>query len=109
MLIQIILVALIALIVFRLSAKLKTREISGKQFAGWLLIWLVAVIVVIWPDLTVKLANAVGVGRGADLVIYVSVIFLFYSLFRLLLRIEKLEKNLTEVVRRDAIDEYDKK
>lgn len=109
MLIQIILVVLIASIIIRLLAKLKAQEISGRQFFGWLVIWLLAIVVVIWPDLTVRIANAVGVGRGVDLVVYVSVIFLFYSSFRLLLRIEKLEKNLTEVIRHKAIDEYDGK
>jgi small membrane protein len=109
MLIQIILIVIIAIIVWRLAVKLKTKEITVKQFSGWLLIWLAAVVIVAWPDVTALIANSVGVGRGSDLVIYLSVIFLFYSIFRLLLRIEKLEKNLTKVVRQEAIKDYDRK
>lgn len=109
MIIQVILIAIIAIIVWRLAVKLKTKEITAKQFGGWLLIWLAAAIIVAWPDVTVLIANSVGVGRGSDLVIYLSVIFLFYSIFRLLLRIEKLEKDLTKVVRQEAIKDYERK
>lgn len=108
MLIQIILLIIIAIIVLRLIAKKKSKELNGKQFSGWLLIWLLAAIVVIWPDLTVRLANLVGIGRGADLVVYSALIFLFYFIFRLLLRIEKMEKNLTKIVREEALKDYDR-
>jgi len=107
MLIQIILLLIIAVIVARLIAKLRSKELSGKQFSGWLFIWLLATVVVIWPDLTVRLANYVGIGRGSDLVVYSALIFLFYFIFRLLLRIEKMEKNLTKVVREDALKNHD--
>lgn len=108
MLIQIILLIIIALIILRLIAKLKSKDLTIKQFLGWLIVWLAAAIAVLWPDLTVRLANLVGVGRGSDLVIYLAVVFLFYFVFRLLLRIEKIEKNLTEIVREEALKDYDK-
>lgn len=107
MLIQFILVILIAGIIWRLALRLKAKEISTKQFCGWLLIWLVALVVVVWPNLTVRLANLVGVGRGSDLVIYLAVIFIIYFLFRLLLRIENIEKNLTKLTRTEALNDYE--
>ena len=103
MLIQIILLIIIAVIILRLVAKYRSKDLTGRQFGGWLLLWLAAGIVVIWPQVTVDIANRVGVGRGSDLVVYLALIFLFYALFRLLLRIEKLEKNLTQVVRSEAL------
>lgn len=106
MLIQIILIILIALIVLRLFAKYKSREVSMRQLLGWLVIWVLAAAVIIWPDPTVRLANLVGVGRGSDLVIYLAIIFLFYTVFRLILRIENMEKNLTKVVRAEALKEH---
>lgn len=108
MLIQAILIIIILFIVWRLIAKYQQQEVLLKQLIGWLVIWLVAIVVVIWPDLTVRLANFVGVGRGSDLVIYLSIIFLFYTIFRLLLRIENMEKNLTKVVRETALKEHNR-
>ena len=109
MLIQIILIAVIAVIIIRLFSKLKGKEIDGRSFFAWLALWLAAAAIIIWPGLTVVAANYVGIGRGADLVIYGSLIFLFYALFKLLVRIEKLEKNLTKLVRQNAIDNHESK
>gem|GEM_PF-281055 len=106
MLIQLFLLLIIAIIALRLYAKLRAREINGRQFLLWLIIWLAAALVVIWPDITVWIANRVGVGRGSDLVIYLAIIFLFYTIFRLLLRLEKMEKNLTELVRQEALKNF---
>jgi len=108
MLIQLILVLIVAIIIWRLVVRLKAKDITTKQFSGWLLLWLVTLIIIIWPQATVWLANSVGVGRGSDLVVYLAVIFIVYFLFRLLLRIEKLEKNLTKLVRQEALDDYDR-
>ncbi|MFA6593831.1 MAG: DUF2304 domain-containing protein [Candidatus Buchananbacteria bacterium] len=105
MLIQIILLIIIAVIVLRLAVKYRAKELPGKQFISWLVFWLAASAAVIWPQLTVNIANRVGVGRGSDLVVYLALIFLFYILFRLFLRIEKLEKNLTKVARAEALKE----
>lgn len=109
MLIQIILILIIVFIVIRLIAKFRAREITSVGFFGWLTIWLAACGVIIWPDATVYVANVVGIGRGSDLVIYLAIIFLFYTIFRLTLRIEKMEKDLTKIVSLEALKDYDSK
>lgn len=104
MLIQFILIAVIALIVLRLIFRLRNKDIGVSQFFGWLVIWLVAILVIWYPELTTYAATRVGIGRGVDLVTYVAIIVIFYLMFRLLLRVEKIEKEITSVVRQDAID-----
>jgi hypothetical protein len=59
---------------------------------------------VLFPELSTGAARMVGVGRGADLMMYFSVVTLFYIAFRTLVRIELLNRNLTEVVRTLAIE-----
>ncbi len=99
----------IIITIFVLLAIIKTiRPRSGQKLfsAGrmyWLFLWL-AVLVVFWlPDSTTYLANTLGIRRGADLVIYLSVIVIFYLLFRVFIRLDKIESNLTKVVRDEAI------
>lgn len=99
MLIQVILIIIIVLIVVRSYFQAKHNKISWQEFSLWLVIWLVAALIVIYPRLTSVLADFVGVGRGADLVIYISVVMLFYLIFRLLMRIENMEKDITKLVR----------
>ncbi|MFA5029391.1 MAG: DUF2304 domain-containing protein [Patescibacteria group bacterium] len=103
MLIQFILIFFILLLVLRLIWQLKNKEISGWQFLSWLVIWFLAIIIIWYPQVTIFLAGQLGVGRGVDLVIYLSVILLFYLLFRLLLRIERVEKNITKITQELAV------
>ncbi len=56
-----------------------------------------------------NLARLFGVGRGVDLVIYISIPILFYLLFLLYLRVEELNRKLTKIVREDAVKNATKK
>lgn len=103
MLIQFILILVIVLIVFRLIYKLKIKDIGLGQFFGWLAVWLIAIFIIWYPEVTTYLATRVGIGRGVDLVIYVSIIVIFYLMFKLLLKIEKIEKQITQIVRYDSL------
>jgi len=103
MLIQFILIIVIILIVLRLIYKLKIKDIGIGQFFSWLLVWLIAIFIIWYPGFTTYLATRVGIGRGVDLVIYVSIIVIFYLMFKLLLKIEKIEKQITKIVRYDSL------
>jgi hypothetical protein len=73
----------------------------------WLLFWAGVIVAVLRPTTTSTVAAWVRVGRGADLVMYLSVVVLFYSLFRMFGRIEELERQITRVVRAAALKELD--
>src|SRR5262245_23277540 len=70
---------------------------------GRLLVWLVAAVAIAFPDTLTVLSWVLGIGRGADLVLYVFILafvgvsFYFYS------RYVRLQRRLTEVVRHLAI------
>src|SRR3989339_95684 len=108
LIIQFILITIIALIVLRLIFKLKSGELTSQQFALWLVIWLVAIVVIGYPKITSQLASRVGVTRGVDLVVYTSIILIFYILFRLLMRLNKIEDNITKIARQVALEDKDK-
>ncbi len=74
------------------------------EFLLWLIFWLTAEVAVWIPDLTTKVANILGIGRGADLVFYLIFILLFYLIFRIYVKIEKIERDITKVVREDALN-----
>jgi len=63
-----------------------------------------AAVFVIWPDITNKIATRLGVGRGADLVFYISILIFWFIILKLYARIRKLEQLLTEIVREDALN-----
>ena len=77
------------------------------EASGWICAWL-AVAIVFWqPQLATWVAATVGIGRGADLVTYAAVLLLLWQSFRVSVRLERLERNLTTVVRQRALDDAD--
>lgn len=75
------------------------------------LLWTIGVIgglVVTWyPDTASFFANLVGVGRGADLVVYLAVVLLFVLVFQLHVSHVRMERELTKLVREEALRELD--
>jgi len=105
---QIIVIIFCLYAAFRVWQKVRAKSLGVRWGAFWLVFWLGVGIVVALPWTTSLLAARLGVTRGVDLVIYVSVIVLFYLVFRLTLKIEKLEGNITKIVREVALSEAKK-
>ena len=62
-----------------------------------------AVLFILWPDLTTIIAKKLGVGRGADLIFYVSILIFWFVILKLYSRIRRLEQLFTTIVRNDAL------
>ena len=71
----------------------------------WVLFWLLAIVVVAWPNSASVIASYLGIGRGADLILYVAVAVIFYLLFKLNVKLDSLNRDVTKVVREDALKE----
>jgi|SRR3989339_1640161 len=98
-LIQITIIAFALFAIWRTVIKFRSGELGRFHLALWLLLWLAAGFLVALPQATSWLAALVGVGRGVDVAIYLSVVILFYLAFRLFVRLEKVDHNITLLVR----------
>jgi hypothetical protein len=84
---------------------LRALRSAGSRRTGffWAFLWLVAAGLIADPSATTTLASWVGIGRGADLVLYVATLaglgaaLFFYARFR------RLEVVVTGIVRREAL------
>lgn len=104
MLIQILLSLFVLFAVIKILGRFRAKEMTAGPLFFWLIFWF-AVLVVVWqPNLSTELANRLGVGRGSDLVLYVSVAVLFYLIFRLTVRLEKIERNITKIIREISLN-----
>lgn len=104
-LIQILIVLFIVYVVYRLVVKLNKRELTMQVFILWLIFWLIVGFAVVIPDSLSYIASKVGVGRGVDVAVYIAVLTLFYIVFRIFIRLEKMEKNISEIVRKISISQ----
>ena len=71
----------------------------------WVLFWLAVAVVALVPDVTTAVAGWFGVGRGVDLLFYLAFLGIFYVLFRMFVRIEGLEQEITRLVRALALSD----
>lgn len=90
----------------RVVIKFKKKEIPVRWFVLWLVFWIAAAIVVALPQTTTILAEKVGIGRGVDLVVYFSIFVLFYLSFRIFVKMEKIEKTITKMAEKNALQEF---
>lgn len=87
--------------------KYSEKKFTAIEALVWSALWVGVGVISFAPRLVSWLAGLVGIGRGVDLVIYVSILALFYLVFRLFDRVEQLSEELTSFVREKAIEDAD--
>lgn len=61
------------------------------------------IILTLFPGLLNRIGAFVGLQRGADFLVYVSIIFLLYGVFFLLQKVEKQRQDLSKLIQNLAI------
>ncbi len=107
--IQALLVVFFLFAVMKVVGRFRAGELTKRGAVLWFVFWLVAAVVVLMPNSTAVLAQIVGIGRGADLVVYVALASVFFLIFRLMVKIEMLNKDITTLTRKISLQETDKK
>ncbi|MFZ9387410.1 MAG: DUF2304 domain-containing protein [Chitinophagaceae bacterium] len=104
--IQILLISGMAVILVYYIARFRNALIDLIAlflFAG------LGVFFILFPDYTNTIAHRLGVGRGADLLFYICILFFLFVILKLFARIRRLEDKLTNLVRQQARDQAPKK
>ncbi|OGC57892.1 hypothetical protein A3H26_01580 [candidate division WWE3 bacterium RIFCSPLOWO2_12_FULL_36_10] len=101
--IQILLLAFILFAISRVFLRVKEKVLSTQTGFFWIVIWLAALVGVILPGTTTQLASYFGVGRGVDVIVYISLALLFYLVFRIYVMIEDLRHEITFLIRQLAL------
>ena len=99
-----ILAILFALFAFsRVVLRLRDAEITTKEFIWWSFVWIMVIVVAIVPSTVDFVSSLFGVQSAIDLIVYVSIIVMFYLIFRLYVKTEKVEHSITTLARELAI------
>ena len=100
---KLILAGFIAFAFSRAILRFKDKSISFREFLFWSLLWTGAAILTFSPQLSDVAAASFGIGRGADIAFFLSIIILFYVIFRLYVKIDKLDRDITTVTIESSI------
>ena len=101
--IQIFLLIFVIFAVTRVVLRFRENVLSAKTTIFWLLIWILALLVILLPVTTTRIASFFGVGRGVDIIVYISLAALFYLVFRIYVMIEDLRREITSIIRQIAL------
>ena len=105
--IQILLVCFSLFAFSRALLRFRRGDLPLFHLVLWFVFWAGVVVVALRPETTSALASMLGVGRGADVVVYLALALLFYLVFRMFGKIEDLERQITRVVRAAALEKLD--
>jgi len=108
-LIQILAIFLASSILIKTIFDFKKNKITLPVFLLWVILWSAIIVVAVLPQVTVFLDKLLGKGRAFDAIIYFSIFFIFYILFKIVTRLEKIEANITTIIREIALRDKDKK
>ena len=74
--------------------RLRDKEISRFQFLFWAILWVGVIIITLLPDSVMSLSPL-----GVQVLAYMAIVVLFYLLFRIYVKVEKTNQDLTKLVR----------
>ena len=72
-----------------------------------LLFLITGVVFVIFNEITDKIAHFLGISRGADMIFYLGILFLFFLIIKLYARLRRVEEKFTEFVRNKSLEEVE--
>ena len=103
MIIQYIATGIIVIVLVQFLIKVIKDRTQLFKLLFWGVFWGITLVFIWLPTNTIdKVGQLFGVGRGIDVLVYLSIIFLFYYIFRQREKINKLEKEITKLVREIA-------
>ena len=103
MLVQILFLFIFFVALIVVWKRAKESVISVREAIAWSVLWIGGGTVVIAPQTTTVVANVFGVGRGADFVLYASVLILFLMMLRLMIAMDRLERKIGKIVTEVAL------
>lgn len=107
-LIQIILVFVSTAYVVDRAGRFIRKERSQSIFKLLLTIWVWSSILLIslFPKLAYDISDAIGMGKNLDSLIFMGFIVVFILIYKLLSIIENVEKTVTDIIRKQAIESF---
>lgn len=99
-----IIVPLFALIMIaKAYSHFRRGEKSLREFVTWIFIWGSIGYIGFYPDIVSKLSGFLGIKSGLNVIIFFSLVILFYIVFKLIIALEQTEMRITRLVRGMAL------
>jgi hypothetical protein len=104
---QVVVVAVSSVMLYLGIKEFVNRE-AGQTFLKLLvrlLVWGGMALIAVYPDFTRIIARVIGMEDNFNAVVMTGFLLVFLMLFKLLSAIEKIEQNVSELTRKEALNE----
>ncbi len=82
----------------------KRGELTIKEYSFWIVLWILFIILTLFPTVLKPLVRSIGFARTMDFFIVAGFMFLIGSLFYTYLLVRGNQKRLEEIVRKIAFE-----
>lgn len=96
-------------VIYKAGIRFKNKDITKRELFLWIIFWITVIVATLMPKNIDKIAQFAGVERGADLIVYLSIMVIFYLVFRILVSLEKNNREITTIVQKIALNKDIKK
>lgn len=106
---QLLATAFILVAINRIVTRYRQELIPKSEILVWIIFWAGVAVAIWWPRGTDILAQWLGVSRGVDLIVTASLAVIFYLLFQIFSHVHRLQRELTQLVRKLAMTDHQAK
>lgn len=89
-------------------AHYRKGEISSIEILSWFVIWIGAILLILFPDLFSVFAKTVAISRAFDLGVLGGFILIIPLVYVTYVKSKKIERKLEEYIRKESINEFSK-
>ena len=104
---QVVIVAISSVMLFQGIKEFVKREAGQTvlKLMVRLVVWGGMALIAVYPNFTWFLSKIIGIEDNINAVMLTGFLFVFLIIFKLLSAIEKLEQNISEITRKEALNE----
>lgn len=99
----------IFLVIIKLWVQFYKKHINSLFFLFFFMIWCTTIFLTWNAEFLNKIGHFLGIERGATILVYFSLLFLFYCVFVTIIRFYRIEQEINTLVKKDAVDDYFKR
>lgn len=102
MIIKLVIIIFVLVVIWKTVLRFRKGDITNRELTIWIIFWGLVIGATLLPKKTDIVAQWLGVERGADLLVYLSIIVLFFIIFKVIAKLEKIDRDITKVIRYQA-------
>lgn len=100
---QLLLSTIIIFIIYKTIKSYQRGNLAKAFYLTWLFLWIGVLFFIFEQHILINIAHAIGISRGVDLIIYLSIILIFYLIYRIFSHLNDLNQKITKIIREEAL------